>query len=184
LPAGHKHLASDAVILAGNLLKSDHATRCDASKCDCHDRISRRPTLAPLTFTPPTASSMKRSSITAKRSRKTRSTFDLRQFGIRAAPAGKFPEAIQMLNKALDHRSEMQRSASLFREVLCVQAGLEGRRAIVNKAVKYGQRLDPELREILESTALRSRRIKPPITCLNADTNDSISDFLPIVKRM
>jgi Tfp pilus assembly protein PilF len=68
---------------------------------------------------------------------------------------GKFPEAIQMLNKALDIDPKCSEAHLCFAKYYAYKQDWKDAEQSVNKAIKYGQRLDPELREILEKHGVK-----------------------------
>ena len=68
---------------------------------------------------------------------------------------GKFPEAIQMLNKALDIDPKCSEAHLCFAKYYAYNQDWKDAEQSVNKAIKYGQRLDPELREILEKHGVK-----------------------------
>jgi Tfp pilus assembly protein PilF len=68
---------------------------------------------------------------------------------------GKYPEAIAMLNKALDIDPKCSEAHLCFAKYYAYKQDWKDAELAVNKAVKYGQRLDPELREILEKHGVK-----------------------------
>jgi Tfp pilus assembly protein PilF len=68
---------------------------------------------------------------------------------------GKFPEAIQMLNKALDIDPKCSEAHLCFAKYYAYKQDWKDAEQSVNKAIKYGQRLDPELREIFEKHGVK-----------------------------
>jgi Tfp pilus assembly protein PilF len=68
---------------------------------------------------------------------------------------GKFPEAVAMLNKALDIDPKCSEAHLCYAKYYAYKQDWKDAEQSVNKAVKYGQRLDPELREILEKHGVK-----------------------------
>ena len=68
---------------------------------------------------------------------------------------GKFPEAIQMLNKALDIDPKCSEAHLCFAKYYAYKQDWKDAEQSVNKAVKYGQKLDLELREMLEKHGVK-----------------------------
>lgn len=68
---------------------------------------------------------------------------------------GKYPEAIQMLNKALDIDPKCSEAHLCFAKYYAYKQDWKDAEQSVNKAIKYGQRLDPELREIFEKHGVK-----------------------------
>ena len=63
---------------------------------------------------------------------------------------GKFPEAVAMLNRALDIDPKCGEAHLCYAKYYACTMDWKDAEQSVNKAIKYGQKLDPELREILE----------------------------------
>ncbi|MBV9618763.1 MAG: tetratricopeptide repeat protein [Verrucomicrobia bacterium] len=68
---------------------------------------------------------------------------------------GKYPEAIQMLNRAIDIDPKCSEAHLCFAKYYAYKQDWKDAEQSVNKAIKYGQRLDPELREILEKHGVK-----------------------------
>jgi Tfp pilus assembly protein PilF len=68
---------------------------------------------------------------------------------------GKFPEALQMLNKALDIDPKCSEAHLCFAKYYAYKQDWKDAEQSVNKAIKYGQKLDPELREMLEKHGVK-----------------------------
>jgi Tfp pilus assembly protein PilF len=68
---------------------------------------------------------------------------------------GKFPEALQMLNKALDIDPKCSEAHLCYAKYYAYKQDWKDAEQSVNKAIKYGQKLDPELREILEKHGVK-----------------------------
>jgi Tfp pilus assembly protein PilF len=68
---------------------------------------------------------------------------------------GKFPEAVVMLNRALDIDPKCSEAHLCFARYYAYKQDWKDAEQSVNKAIKYGQRLDPELREILEKHGVK-----------------------------
>ena len=68
---------------------------------------------------------------------------------------GKFPEAVQMLNKALEIDPKCSEAHLCYAKYYAYKQDWKDAEQSVNKAIKYGQKLDPELREMLEKHGVK-----------------------------
>jgi Tfp pilus assembly protein PilF len=68
---------------------------------------------------------------------------------------GKFPEALQMLDKALEIDPTCGVAHLTYANYYAYKEDWKDAEQSVNKALKYGQKLDPELREMLEKHGVK-----------------------------
>ena len=68
---------------------------------------------------------------------------------------GKLPEAVQMLDKALEIDPKCSEAHLCYAKYYAYKRDWNDAEQSVNKAIKYGQRLDPELRQILETHGVK-----------------------------
>jgi len=68
---------------------------------------------------------------------------------------GKLPEAAQMLDKALEIDPKCSEAHLCYAKYYAYKQDWKDAEQSVNKAIKYGQTLDPELREILEKHGVK-----------------------------
>ena len=68
---------------------------------------------------------------------------------------GKLPEAVQMLDKALEIDPKCSEAHLCYAKYYAYKQDWKDAEQSVNKAIKYGQKLDPELREMLEKHGVK-----------------------------
>ena len=68
---------------------------------------------------------------------------------------GKFPEALQMLDKALEIDPKCGEAHLSYGRYYAYKQDWKNAEQSVNKAMKYGQKIQPELREILEKHGVK-----------------------------
>jgi Tfp pilus assembly protein PilF len=68
---------------------------------------------------------------------------------------GKFPEAVQMLDKALELDPSCGVAHLTYANYYAYKEDWKDAEQSANKALKYGQKLDPELREMLEKHGVK-----------------------------
>src|SRR5205807_6767569 len=68
---------------------------------------------------------------------------------------GKLPEAVQMLDKALEIDPKCSEAHLCYAKYYAYKQDWKDAEQSVNKAIKYGQKLDPELREIFEKHGVK-----------------------------
>jgi Tfp pilus assembly protein PilF len=153
-----KHLASDAVDLGWKSFEQgDHATALRRFQT----AIRHDPDFAPAYFGAAyvyTADGKLDEAIKYYRETLQKDTIYVLTYanlGYALLQQGKFPEAIAMLNKALDIDPKCSEAHLCFAKYYAYKQDWKDAEQSVNQALKYGQRLDPELREILEKHGVR-----------------------------
>ena len=153
-----KHLAQDAVDLGWKSFEEgDHATALRRFQT----AIRHDPDFAPAYFGAAyvyTADGKLDEAIKYYRATLQKDTIYVLTYanlGYALLQQGKFPEAIQMLNKALDIDPKCSEAHLCFAKYYAYKQDWKDAEQSVNKAIKYGQRLDPELREIFEKHGVK-----------------------------
>jgi Tfp pilus assembly protein PilF len=153
-----KHFASDAVDLGWKYFEQgDHATALRRFQM----AIRHDPDFAPAYFGAAyvcTADGELDEAIKYYRETLKRDTLYVLTYanlGYALLQQGKFPEAVAMLNRALDIDPKCSEAHLCFAKYYAYKQDWKDAEQSVNKAIKYGQRLDPELREILEKHGVK-----------------------------
>lgn len=153
-----KHLASDAVDLGWKSFEEgDHA----AALRRFQTAIRHDPDFAPAYFGVAyiyTAEGKLDEAIKYYRATLQKDTIYVLTYanlGYALLQQGKFPEAIQMLNRALDIDPKCSEAHLCFAKYYAYKQDWKDAEQSVNQAIKDGQRLDPELREILEKHGVK-----------------------------
>ena len=159
-PAGpdSKHFASDAVELGWKYFEQgDHATALRRFQM----AIRHDPDFAPAYFGAAyvcTAEGKLDEAIKYYRETLKRDTLYVLTYanlGYALLQQGKYPEAVAMLNKALDIDPKCSEAHLCYAKYYAYKQDWKDAERSVNEAIKYGQKLDPELREILEKHGVK-----------------------------
>jgi Tfp pilus assembly protein PilF len=153
-----KHFATDAVDLGWKYFEQgDHATALRRFQM----AIRHDPDFAPAYFGAAyvcTAEGKLDEAIKYYRETLKRDTlyvYTYANLGYALLQQGKFPEALQMLDKALEIDPECGEAHLSYGRYYAYKQDWRNAEQSVNKAMKYGQKIQPELREILEKHGVK-----------------------------